>query len=85
MWYEETTQPIRHEGYPYLPSKPINDEVDQITKIRAAMPNYRRAGLQLNARKSLKTQRKVDPEPGTSSQKYNLCIMQSNSRSIQRP
>jgi hypothetical protein len=37
MWSTETAQPIGDESYPYLPSKPIRDEVDYITKTRAAM------------------------------------------------
>ena len=28
MWYDETSQPIRDESYPNLPSKPIRDDVD---------------------------------------------------------
>jgi len=37
MWHTETAQPIRDESYPYLPSKPISDEVDYITVTRADM------------------------------------------------
>lgn len=59
MWYIETPQPIRDESYPHLPSKPIRDEVDEITTIRVAMSNNRSAGLQVNVRKSLKTLKKV--------------------------
>jgi len=43
MWRTETAQPIRDESYPYLPSKPISDEVDYITVTRAAMSSKRSA------------------------------------------
>jgi hypothetical protein len=43
MWRTETAQPIRDESYPYLPSKPIRDDVDYITMTTAAMFSNRSA------------------------------------------
>jgi len=34
---KKTTQPIREESYPHLPSKPIRDGTEKITTIRATM------------------------------------------------
>ena len=41
MWRTETSQPIKDESYPYLPSKPIRDEVDYVTVTRVAMYSKR--------------------------------------------
>jgi hypothetical protein len=40
---KERAQPIRNESYPHLPSEPIRDEADYITKIRAAKSRKRNA------------------------------------------
>jgi len=34
---KNTVEPIRDESYPHLPSKPIRDEDDQMTKITISM------------------------------------------------
>jgi len=43
MWRTETAQPIRDDRYPYLPSKPIRDEIDYTTITRVAMYSKRSA------------------------------------------
>ena len=43
MWCKEIAQPIRDESYSHLQPKPVRDEVDQITNIRATVSIKRSA------------------------------------------
>ena len=74
MWCKETAQLIRNESYPHLPYKLIRDMADQITKIRDAMSRKTGAVKPSEYENVLKKSKRQDHQPGTLSQKHNLCI-----------